>query len=1590
MDVAASPSPSAAAKLEASRRNLLDTSRRNKLINYRPSRTSGVDVVGEDPFEAFNSLVVLGRTSTLTGKADPKPQPAAQTALAGQQSLYVNDFGDEASLQVLRDKAEQELNSYLGYEGSPVNQSDQFLNTNENESRLNIRLLRTLRDARTIIEESGVNVLFLALGMLEWHEVEDSGLIRRAPLILIPVALEQKQNKFKVRWDGGEIGCNLSLISLARQDFNVALPDFVNGSEIDVRAYFDQVAHGVLTQPNWKVDDKAIALGFFSYAKFLMYADLDQSTWPQDRTPQDHPVLNALLETGFANEEPVIPAEDSIDPHRPIDLCNEVTSIDGSQTLVLMQAAKGDNMVVQGPPGTGKSQTITNLLADAIAKGKKVLFVAEKLAALDVVARKMEEVGLRDACLELHSHKANKGAFYKELERILTLGSPRIDDLTGQMEMLDKERAALNSYCLAANQPFAVRDISPRTCMGRLIQLGPQTANLQIPSFEMMRAWSQRDYESKRQTVRELQRLIFEDGCPVDNPFYGSQLHLLIPGDRDRLLTQIQETKNAVATASESSSQLARNLHVPEPATISEVTSLIQIAQRASEAPPMEGVAIKLEAWTANEQELRGVLAAGTELKQTLATNQYRVRADAWRADLGTNEEILSKRGGKLLSNLSGAVRSARAFADQLVDRAPATDEERVAILAEIQSTQDKRKAVEEGSALAESLFGVQWQGDRSDWQALTHLTDWIVALYGSVKSGEIPQGLLDFLEGRQGIQDLPRRSKEVLDAARVAASQLSAVIQAMQITNNVEREKLATFAKIDEALTAWLADPQKLQRLIIFNNLQKTCQESSLGLIAELATRWQGAGHHLLESYDRCWYEGVLREGLPTRPELVGFDRTRHDALIEEFRRLDDLLLRHNQLRIQRMHLESVPNMLEVGNLGWLNRQIRLRRSQAPIRQAMRTAGAAIQDIKPVFMMSPLSVAMYLPSDGPKFDLVIFDEASQIKPEDAFGAILRGSQAIVVGDTKQMPPTSFFDRLTSEVDEEDEDLAAANVTKDLESILGLMDARIPPKSAAKRDLRWHYRSKHHSLIEPANAMSYDHRLFVFPNPTKASDQLGLRFHHNPNTVYGRGTSRQNPLEAQDVVRAIQQHAREHPEQSLMVVAFSAAQQRAIQDELDRVTPNDPAILEFLTRHPTERLDIKNLENVQGDERDVVFISVGYGKDENGFAAMSFGPLLLDGGERRLNVLITRAKLRCEVFTNLKSEDIRIGESQSVGLQHLKMFLSYAQTGHIDAGMPTGLEPMSPFEEVVLTALKGLGYEVHTQVGSAGFFIDLAIVDPETPGAYLLGIECDGAQYHSSKTARDRDKLRQAVLEERGWKLHRIWSTDWFHDPVGALKRCAEAIEQAKAAKQIIPEPKPEPLAPKAVVERELKKPPVIATLPPYKISPVQISGGTTTLNALSIQQLSEILSEIAHVEAPIHTEELMKRVRDAAAIKSVGPKLRDSLFEAINLGTKMGKLDVHGPFVYVPSAEVQARNRAGIKGKNLDFVSDDEIGQAMKLVAEKCYGAGESELASQTCRLLGFERTTAAMQMRVVAVMKSMLSRNELILEDNGAVTSK
>jgi very-short-patch-repair endonuclease len=535
-----------------------------------------------------------------------------------------------------------------------------------------------------------------------------------------------------------------------------------------------------------------------------------------------------------------------------------------------------------------------------------------------------------------------------------------------------------------------------------------------------------------------------------------------------------------------------------------------------------------------------------------------------------------------------------------------------------------------------------------------------------------------------------------------------------------------------------------------------------------------------LLACFKFVLFSNLVRTMLSRHPDAALLSGLTQQELRRQFRKADAEAIRLTRLRAAaRIAQRPVPHGNQSGPVkSWtqaslLAHEISKQKRHLPIRQLVRRAGHALQALKPCFLMGPLSVAQYLEPGGLEFDLVVMDEASQLKPEDAVGAIARGGQVVVVGDPKQLPPTSFFDRVMREEDGSDEETAV----EEGESILDVACSLYQPV----RRLRWHYRSRHQSLIAFSNREFYQGNLLVFPSAFEKHPELGVRY----LAVRGTYENRRNPAEASALIEAVLEHMHSRPNESLGVVTLNFEQMELIDELLDVRFKDDPEAQAYLEsmQENAEPFFVKNLENVQGDERDVVFISCTYGPDGRGNQHQRFGPITGENGHRRLNVLFTRAKRRVHVFSSLDHD--RIDErGKAWGVRVLKHYLKYAQTGYLEAsetGHHRTPEP-SDFERAVGDVLRQAGHDVTTQVGVAGFFIDLGIRNPVKAGAYLLGIECDGATYHSGRSARDRDRLRQEILESHGWQLHRIWSTDWYHSRQREVKRLFDRVEEALEA----------------------------------------------------------------------------------------------------------------------------------------------------------------------------------------------------------------
>jgi hypothetical protein len=589
-----------------------------------------------------------------------------------------------------------------------------------------------------------------------------------------------------------------------------------------------------------------------------------------------------------------------------------------------------------------------------------------------------------------------------------------------------------------------------------------------------------------------------------------------------------------------------------------------------------------------------------------------------------------------------------------------------------------------------------------------------------------------------------------------------------LAVTSLCERNKLAVNS------TEWLDSWTK------YLHAKDRMQEGGQGRLKDYLADSQFTLEYGKQVMNFAIYTCLANEVYKQQPELSKRSGHEQTAVQGQFKKYDEGLKKLQRKRVA--HL-ALTREIDEGTSGarvssytgdhLLRHEITKKTKHIAIRKLVDRAGNAMLGYKPCFMMSPMAVAKYLPPGKLEFDLVVMDEASQVKPEFALSCFARGKQAVVVGDPKQLPPTSFFERATSNDDLQDDD--EQGIINDSESILEAIGAHYP-----KRMLQWHYRSQHESLIVFSNRHFYDSELVIFPSPYAKSDEFGIKFNFVKNGVFATGI---NNEEAKHIVVAIKHHVTHNENESLGIVAMNSKQREQIEALLESTRGQD-AVLDAALRRNAESEDpmfIKNLENVQGDERDVIVISFTYGPQSRGASDVPqrFGPINNEQGWRRLNVLFTRAKKRIHVFSSMRSSNIIVNETSKRGVRALKNYLAYAESGElIDQACSSQGEPDSDFEIAVMKQLAMIGYECVPQVGVAGFKIDIGVRDPGMPGRYLMGIECDGATYHSSKSTRDRDRVRQGVLEGLKWNIKRVWSTDWFKNPDAELKPIIEELNR--------------------------------------------------------------------------------------------------------------------------------------------------------------------------------------------------------------------
>ncbi len=790
--------------------------------------------------------------------------------------------------------------------------------------------------------------------------------------------------------------------------------------------------------------------------------------------------------------------------------------------------------------------------------------------------------------------------------------------------------------------------------------------------------------------------------------------------------------------------------------------------------------------------------------------------------------------------------------------------------------------------------------------------------------------------------------------------------------------------------LSRWKDGSHILGDWIDYLRVKKNCKHKQcLLLAAALEKGTIEYAEDVIPIFKASYAETLLKKVLSQSDILVNFKGVIHEKRRDEFSILDKKVIELNGKRLAAKLSQARPKFISNASnnseMGFLKAEINKKRAYKPIRQILSKAGNLIKKAKPCFMMSPLSIAQYLDPQAIGFDTIIFDEASQVKPEDALGSLMRGRQLVVMGDTMQLPPTTFFEHYADdEYDKNNENDLGSIV--ETESILQQSRKVLPLQV-----LEWHYRSKHESLIQKSNEMFYKNRLQVFPSAYSKNPNIGLHFIHLPETVYDRGKSACNRLEAKEVVELACQHYINNPELSLGIGTFSVRQQEAILYELEIKLRKNPDLQPHFAKDKFDHFFVKNLETIQGDERDVIIISIGYGKDKDGNLSMNFGPLNHEGGDRRLNVLITRAKYKCIVVCNFLDSDLKVSANASQGLKALQEYLHYARTGEMEKTQ-TSYDAESLFEDSIYEFLDSSGYNVVKQVGCAGYRIDMAIIHPRDPSRYVLGIECDGAMYHTSKTARERDRLRQEVLENLGWKIHRIWATDWYRNRQKSIEQLVRTIDLALNSANpdqdnqffisktpINTEQKNKSEANFETISNESNSEQTLQ-LPEYKFCETINLDPKIEIQNVHQQDLLQAIVDIVHIEAPIHMDDVITRIRTLAGYPKDASMMKETISESLRIAENKGLLDLRNGFVWRKNT-TKATPRFRSHQADLDKICDEEIEELIYLVLEYQMGTLRYDLCQQVSRLFGIQRLTARIKNRLDIVIDSLIDKERILI---------
>ena len=1553
--------------------SLLDLSLRNPLINYRGSNSvrilSAPGILG-----VLENLLQNNQTLTLVPSRPSKgSESTADTTILDARG-EVAGGGDSAST----------IAEAL---------SKKIIITDFPEDSHKSTLRKLASSAKTFMEETGSNGLYLAMGTLNWSVKNSKGESQAvtSPLILVPVNIISKnrgREYFLAIDESSQVVPNFSLAEKLRRDLGINLEKLVNlvedESGVDIDGTFDYIrktfaAAGI---NNFRVDEKA-NLGIFNFSTYRMWRDL-LDNWKKF---QENALINHFINS--PNSEFKDPVQGVTEEDLDYLVSRLPISSDASQARAISMAMAGKTFILQGPPGTGKSQTITNLLARALSEGKRVLFVAQKEDARDVVAQRLESAGLAAFSLNLGDKKTSPRAIKEQLVKVIDIAIAADEvgyetargEYEGALLPLQKYRNRLHEAGRLGESIYSALD--------KKLAVQGSTA-LPIPG-EFIANSTVEDKELLHRSIKNLADLGPQTGIASTNPWsFTTRTSDFSEPELSELKDLVRFLRDSLLVIQNSSPSLA---FLNAATSVEEITGIRSLQFDEAKSVP------QIDFTSPTSQDAQRSARKSLEIFETsLKATPFDVnRLDSLEIDVWITKAQEADTSFVLFKGMKqgGVLKKITA----ILGTAITSDKTKtVAALESLRSLKARKKqAVTDlthipGVRIDETVNFYSQEVLQAHSEMLARIEELTSFLSLTNCDPQTLEGLrapssADALKALVGLGDKTKRVFEIL------ASNVDSVARwsdgnkfGKKFAETVNEWAVDGLEHSFSQLTRWVALNQAAQPLV-----EKSLNEALSRLLTGKVNYIDGPNAFLNGYYETLVQNLRVERGFNTFEAMtinnhVKNLETAHSEIRDRLPRItgSELLARR-----------GFGSSMKVGAIGDLVAAIKQPKNRTPIQTLLARHWGVVTKITPCVIASPDGCTRFLDASLPPFDLVVFDEASQIRVAHAVGAIGRAKAVIIVGDSKQMPPTSVAQVRNHDSDEEEEKAADGLLGFDMESILDHCEAALIPDIM----LNWHYRSADESLIAFSNLKYYDGKLNSFPSPSTDRSLKGLSFEYVPGGQFLRGENdpvykpgktpkvmykeQTNPVEIEAILKHLAKRLKDPETQndSIGIVTFNQRQREEIEEQLSEST--DPDIQRAWSEGVGgETIFVKNLETVQGSERDVILFSVAFSKNLKGELPLNFGPLNNAGGERRLNVAITRARKQVRVFCSFKPDELINRNPSSVGVAHLAQFLKMANKEEDSEELYVTREPHPDrMRKQVLSALKDAGLNAVEEVGLSDFKVDIAIYDPKDSTKAVLGILLDGPRWNSRETVSDRDCLSVSLLRDRmGWPaIERIWLASWLRNPADEVQRIKSVVEDVlkTGAKPVKKAQKKTELGPifttlnsdevedgENPIDRLLQE--VEEWTPMYPA----VIADKKYLDYLYDQGVQKAVHEIAvqltDSEGPVSPGRLAKFVAGCFGLERVVTNRVDAINGLPYPGQKR---DAEG-FLF-PKGETHLtfslwRRGTEYSARHIQDISLTEISNAMKAICGAAHGVRPEQLNKEVSRLFGITKVSAATNQRL------------------------